>query len=179
MTTGELIKELRIKKGMTQEELAAKTDISVRTIQRIEHGEVDPRAYTLQTIAAALDIEFELLNNTVEKDFDLEREKESKLWLPILHLSGLFLLLIPSVLIWFWKKDKIKNMREHGINVINFQISMLIILVPCGIFAFLIFTIPIIIFIGVFSTIVIIINTVKVINNQDYKYPMTFKILKP
>jgi len=179
MTTGELIKELRIKKGMTQEELAAKTDISVRTIQRIENGEVDPRAFTLQAIAAALDIEFELLNNKVDKDYELKREKESKLWLPILHLSGLFLLLIPSVIIWFWKKDKIKNLREHGINVINFQLRMLIILVPCGIFAFLLFTIPIIIFIGIFSTIVIIINTVKVINNQSYKYPMTYKILKP
>ena len=179
MTTGELIKELRIKKGMTQEELADKTDISARTIQRIENGEVDPRAYTLHAIAAALDIEFELLNNNVDKDYNHEREKESKLWLPILHLSGLFLLLIPSVIIWFWKKDKIKGMREQGIHVINFQLSMLIILAPCGIFAFLLFPIPIIIFIGIFSTIVIIINTVKVINNQDYKYPMTFKILKP
>ena len=161
MTTGELIKELRVKKGMTQEELAAKTDISVRTIQRIENGEVDPRAFTLQAIAAALDIEFELLKNKVDKDYELIIEKESKLWLPILHLNGLFLLLIPSVIIWFWKKDKIKNLREHGINVINFQISMLIILVPCGIFAFLLFTIPIIVFIGIFSTIVIIINTVR------------------
>jgi hypothetical protein len=68
-------------------------------------------------------------------------------------------------------------MREHGINIINFQLSMLIILVPCGILAFLIITIPIIIFIGIFSTIVIIINTVKVINNQSYKYPMTYKFL--
>ena len=39
MRTGQLIRELRLKKGITQEELAAKTDISVRTIQRIESGE--------------------------------------------------------------------------------------------------------------------------------------------
>jgi transcriptional regulator with XRE-family HTH domain len=101
MTTGELIKELRIKKGMTQEELAAKTDISVRTIQRIENGEVDPRAYTLHAISAALDIEYEFLNNNIDIDYKFEREKESKLWLPIMHLSGLFLLLFPSVIIWF------------------------------------------------------------------------------
>ena len=45
METGKLIRELRIKKGMTQEELADKTEVSSRTtIQRIENGEVDPRS---------------------------------------------------------------------------------------------------------------------------------------
>lgn len=47
MKTGLVIKELRIKKGMTQEELAEKTELSARTIQRIENGEVDPRALYL------------------------------------------------------------------------------------------------------------------------------------
>ena len=53
MKTGLVIKELRIKKGLTQEELADKTELSARTIQRIENGEVDPRAYSLQMIAKA------------------------------------------------------------------------------------------------------------------------------
>ncbi len=60
MKTGKIIKELRIKKGMTQEELAEMTELSARTIQRIENGEVDPRSYTLQMIAKAL-----MLRNTV------------------------------------------------------------------------------------------------------------------
>lgn len=50
METGKLIKELRIKKGMTQEELADKTEVSARTIQRIENGEVDPRAYHIHSV---------------------------------------------------------------------------------------------------------------------------------
>ena len=59
MTIGQFIRETRLKRGMTQEELAAKTDISVRTIQRIENGEVDPRTFTLHTLASALDIDYE------------------------------------------------------------------------------------------------------------------------
>ncbi|WP_083464754.1 helix-turn-helix transcriptional regulator [Marinifilum fragile] len=43
METGKLIKELRVKKGLTQEDLAERTELSARTIQRIENGEVDPR----------------------------------------------------------------------------------------------------------------------------------------
>jgi transcriptional regulator with XRE-family HTH domain len=69
METGKLVKELRIKRGMTQEELADKTEVSARTIQRIENGEVDPRAYTLQMIAKALDVDYNLfvLNESDEE----------------------------------------------------------------------------------------------------------------
>ena len=179
MKTGQLIKELRLKKGMTQEDLAAKTYISARTIQRIENDDVDPRAYSLKIIAAALEVDFEVLANC-DKGVSEDAEPDyNNLWLALLHLSGLFVLLIPPVIIWFWKKDKIKNMREHGIDVINFQLSMLMYIFPFAIFAFLIITIPILIILGIFSTIIIVVNTIKVINNQSYRYPMTIKILKP
>jgi len=52
MKTGQLIREQRLMKRMTKETLAAKTNTSARTIQRIENGEVKARAYTLQHIAA-------------------------------------------------------------------------------------------------------------------------------
>lgn len=52
---GKKISELRKEKGLTQEELVDKCNISVRTLQRIESGEVTPRSYTVKTILAALD----------------------------------------------------------------------------------------------------------------------------
>ncbi len=51
---GKKISELRKAKGLTQEELVEKCNISVRTIQRIETGDVIPRMYTIKTILAAL-----------------------------------------------------------------------------------------------------------------------------
>ncbi len=47
--------ELRKAKGFTQEELAEKCNINVRTLQRIESGDVTPRSYTAKVIFAALD----------------------------------------------------------------------------------------------------------------------------
>ncbi len=38
------VSELRQQKGLTQERLAELCEVSPRTIQRIESGEVDPRA---------------------------------------------------------------------------------------------------------------------------------------
>ena len=51
---GKKIVELRMAKGLTQEELVELCSISIRTIQRIENGEVTPRSFTVKTILAAL-----------------------------------------------------------------------------------------------------------------------------
>ena len=58
---GKKISELRKAKGFTQEELVEKCNISVRTIQRIENGEVTPRSYTIKTILAALDYDLRMI----------------------------------------------------------------------------------------------------------------------
>ena len=55
------IAELRKKKGWTQEELVIKCNLNVRTLQRIESGEVNPRSYTIKLIFEAL--EFDTNNN--------------------------------------------------------------------------------------------------------------------
>lgn len=52
---GKRIADLRKAKGLTQEELVQKCNISVRTLQRIESGEGSPRSYTLRIILDALD----------------------------------------------------------------------------------------------------------------------------
>ena len=45
MKLGERIKEIRVAKGMTQLELAEKSGIALRTVQRIENNEVTPSFY--------------------------------------------------------------------------------------------------------------------------------------
>jgi len=53
---------LRKQKGLTQDELVHLCNINVRTLQRIENGEVTPRDYTIKTILTALDYDYERLN---------------------------------------------------------------------------------------------------------------------
>lgn len=49
------LKKIREKQNLTQEELAEKSGLSVRTIQRIEAG-TEPKGYTLKTLASSLDV---------------------------------------------------------------------------------------------------------------------------
>ena len=174
MTIGEKIKSIRIKNGLTQELLAEKTNISTRTIQRIENNEVDPRSYTLEKIAEALNVDFKEFSN-----FQFENtKKEDTTLLAILHLSGLFVLLFPPILIWLWKKDEIADIDKHAKDVLNFQLSMWIYLFVGGLLIILLIGIPILIFLGISSSIIIVLNTIKVLNKQPYKYPFTKQFLK-
>lgn len=56
---GQAIVSLRQEKNITQEELVERCNVSVRTIQRIEAGEVTPRDSTLRIILASLDYDFD------------------------------------------------------------------------------------------------------------------------
>lgn len=55
---GRKIVELRKAQSLTQEELVDACNLNVRTLQRIESGEVTPRSYTLKLLSDALDFDF-------------------------------------------------------------------------------------------------------------------------
>lgn len=61
---GEKISERRKAKGLTQEELAELSKVNLRTIQRIENSESEPRGKTLILICEVLDINLEDLLNS-------------------------------------------------------------------------------------------------------------------
>jgi len=69
MHIGIVIREVRIQKGLTQVELSDETNISVRTIQRIEKDEVEPSLYSLRRISEILEVDFLKIKNKNSKKF--------------------------------------------------------------------------------------------------------------
>lgn len=92
---GRKILELRKAKGLTQEELVAMCAINVRTIQRIEAGEVSPRNYTIRAIFSALDYKEEKPDS---KSINIPNDSKSGYWLMAAILSGLIYLILA-----FWE----------------------------------------------------------------------------
>lgn len=74
---GEKISQLRKQKGLTQEELIEKCNISVRTIQRIEAGEVTPRSYTLKTILNVLDYDLSQIQDEDDQSSSSDKSSET------------------------------------------------------------------------------------------------------
>jgi transcriptional regulator with XRE-family HTH domain len=176
METGKLIKELRIKKGLTQEELADKTEVSARTIQRIENCEVDPRAYTLQMIAKALEVDFSVFT---EDTSDLQKDVDTdsiRTWLAMIHISGLLPLFLPSFIIWNRKRAEIKEMTEHYRAVLAFQ-STILFMCLLGFWVLYSAKNPrVILVILLLSGFFSIKNTFNVLNGKPYRYFGLFKI---
>ena len=71
MSLGLKIKDVRLKKGLTQSELADETSITLRTIQRIENNDVKPSFHSLKELSRVLETDFSELNyKTKEKTYE-------------------------------------------------------------------------------------------------------------
>jgi len=132
MTAINNIAQLRKSKGLTQEELAEKAGVTVRTIQRMESNETLPRAYTLKKMAEALEVSLQELQKHDQPDVaaasQLEEQETVQQQLYILNMSCFFYLVIPWVhaLIPYrlWKKNKNKT----GWTIVRWQVQWTIAL---------------------------------------------------
>lgn len=79
----EIVRSRRNFKGLTQTELAEKTGLSLRSIQRIEKGEVLPRSFTIKALAAILEFNPESMNKSSETNTQETSGKAKKLILSI------------------------------------------------------------------------------------------------
>lgn len=92
---GQKIQEWRKAKGMTQEELVELCNINVRTIQRIEAGEVTPRPYTVKAILEVLQID----EDFVEQDEEHSLRTNSKFtkWYRYSFIAGIIYLILAII----------------------------------------------------------------------------------
>ena len=185
------VTDLRLQKNMTQEQLAEKCEVSTRTIQRIEAGEVDPRSYTLHCLSEALGF-----------DFGADQTSRENVWLAALHLSSMFCILLIPLLIWSWKKPQSYKIDKQGRQVLNFQITMTLLLfvflffllvglpamlilgeemgdafVAIGAMLALFGTFPFIA-IGIFCTYQGVVNAMRALSDKPIHYPLTIPFVK-
>ncbi|WP_460940194.1 helix-turn-helix domain-containing protein [Spirosoma humi] len=120
------IKTYRRQRHLSQEELAHLAGLSLRTIQRIEKGESVGSAYTLRTLASALQLSPEDLTapqsppNTVSNPASLNyllRLNWSALIGIILPLANIIL---PAILLWRYRHDPL--VRQRGPQIVSFQL---------------------------------------------------------
>ncbi|MTI20512.1 XRE family transcriptional regulator [Fulvivirga sp. RKSG066] len=91
---GKQIAELRQAQGLTQEELVEKCNISVRTIQRIESGDVTPRSYTVKTIFNALDYDYASFVKEETDSHDSGQIRKNRTYLQLAIVAGIIYFII-------------------------------------------------------------------------------------
>lgn len=173
------VKILREQKNLTQTELAEKSGLSLRTVQRIESGS-PLKGFTLNAIAKTLDSEPQHLFLDPEENAAIDRAK-------LINLSALSGLIVPyggvifPMILTYRTKDQ-KN-RELGKGILGVQIvlaavlSILMIASPFVQHAFSIkfplFLIVLIVFLGA-KLLVILKNGISL--NQKHELSIKLKI---
>ncbi|MEK6479851.1 helix-turn-helix transcriptional regulator [Catalinimonas sp. 4WD22] len=115
----ERIRQRRMQKGYSQEYLADSAQLSIRTLQRIEAGQTEPRGHTLIALADALDVAIEDL-----MDFT---KKNDRSILHLINLSALSYFFLPlgniilPLIIWILYKDKVEGANQFGKRQIFIQ----------------------------------------------------------
>jgi uncharacterized Tic20 family protein len=186
------VNELRQQKNLTQEQLAGYCEVSTRTIQRIESGEVEPRSFTRNS-----------LSNSLEFDFGKDNTENENLWLAALHLSSAVPIVFIPLLLWSWKKEQSYKIDQQGRDVLNFQITMtfvlfafvlILVVVPAtlviasgldreagilgDIFTLTLLPFLPIIFIGLFTAYQAIVNTVRALSEKPVRYALSIPFVK-
>lgn len=97
----DLVKTARLAKGYTQLDLAEKSNISLRSIQRIENAEVNARVYTLRILAQVLEFPVPvevLVGLTREKAHSKQHGKSSHSFLIAVVIGICFILFASAFL---------------------------------------------------------------------------------
>jgi D-alanyl-D-alanine-carboxypeptidase/D-alanyl-D-alanine-endopeptidase len=178
-------------KGYSQEKLAELSGVTVRTIQRIERGDVNSHMNTLKLLADALEVDIQAL-------LPLENPKEEAIqtkWLLLMHGVPLLGSLIPlinillPIFLWIHKREDNPIYDRHGRAVINFQITITLLLV-LGLIGFFVF--PLMgegagvffsifgIYFGaiIFNIVFIVLNIFLVLTSRRKFYPIAIPFIR-
>jgi uncharacterized protein len=90
-------------------------------------------------------------------------------WFAMGFLAPLLVLLIKG-------KDS-PFVRRHAVESLNFQISLLIYLVASAILVLILIGIAMLIALGIFALVVIILATLAASRGEDYRYPLTIRLV--
>lgn len=192
LTIADQIRALRKSKGFSQETLAENARINLRTLQRIETGNVEPRGETLRMLAQALGVTIEELL-PIQAPVSPTMEEDPG-FLKLMNLSALTLWFIPlgnvfiPLALWIYRKNRIHGVNELGKRILNFQITWTLVtyglvyasIVPAftGHFVFgplAMLPIMFVLFIG--NTIFIILTHRKISRGDENVYPFSLKMI--
>lgn len=131
MTIGEKVSNYRRAQGLTQEMLVETSGISLRTLQRIEKDNSQPRSHTLKSIAQALNIEFNQLSAPTMTTAKVDKftTLRSMILLSLVFMAVPFMNIIAPLLLW--RKHRAEPIIDStGRKIISFQILWTFIALP-------------------------------------------------
>jgi transcriptional regulator with XRE-family HTH domain len=176
-----VIKKIREQLSYTQQELAKKTGLSLRTIQRLESSNKEPKGHTLIVLAEVFKMDTIILQTQYKKIEHSKKDEATSIRL--INLSVLSFLGIPFgniiIPLIIWRKNRQSELvDEIGKRIVNFQIlfsttlSILLVLSPF-ISRKLFYNTPIFLFVlfaAYVFNIIIVFNIAMKLKRNNYNF---------
>ncbi|HZO69097.1 MAG: DUF4870 domain-containing protein [Kribbellaceae bacterium] len=113
------------------------------------------------------------------------RPDQERTWAMASHIGTLVsawiaLGLICPLVIWLLYRERSDYIRRHSLESLNFQITLLIYLaisVVLGLITFGLLLFVLLPALGIFALVVIVMATIAAGSGQDYRYPLTFRMV--
>ncbi len=100
------------------------------------------------------------------------------------HLSALAVFILPTIghivgplVIWLIKKDQSPWIDQQGKNALNFQISITLYAIVCGILVIVLIGFLLLAVLGVFWLVMVIMAAVQANDGKDFQYPLTIRFI--
>lgn len=123
------------------------------------------------------------MNQTAETEAGIPRE--ARKWATICHISSLVGLMgngigfiLGPLIVWLIKKDDHPFVDQQGKEALNFQLTMFISLVISALLCLVLIGFVLLLIVFLMMLILPIIAAIKVNNGEDYRYPLTIRIIK-
>ncbi len=111
--------------------------------------------------------------------------REARKWGMICHIIALVGLLgngigfvLGPLIVWMIKKEDHPFVDEQGKEALNFQITMMLIMIACGFLAFFLIGLFLLPFALLMAIVFPIIGAIKANDGEHYRYPFAIRLIK-
>ena len=106
-------------------------------------------------------------------------------WAMLCHYSAFCWFVVPMIgnvlgplIIWQLKKDMDPFIDEQGKEALNFQITFSILLMICGVLAWILIGFPLMVLVSVVALVLVVIAGIRSNEGKPYRYPLCWRIVK-
>ena len=110
---------------------------------------------------------------------------DERTWGMLAHLSAFSFFIIPPLgvvvgplIVWLIKRDQSAFVADQGKEALNFNISVLIAALACGVLVFILIGILLGVALFIFWLAMTIVAAIKASEGACYRYPFTLRLLK-
>jgi uncharacterized Tic20 family protein len=103
---------------------------------------------------------------------------EEKTMAILSHILCLIFWLLPPLIIYLVKKDESQFIAAHAKESLNFQITVMIAVIISIVLMIVLVGILLLWLVGIASTILVIVATIKASENKLYRYPFSIRFIK-